>query len=116
MNRRIAILGCGKIGESLLGGLLSAKWREPSEVAATSRREERVGELRGHFGVDATLSNGDAVAGSGLVVIAVKPQDIEVLLGEVGPLLTPEQTVLSVAAAITTGAIEQNFSEPVPVV
>jgi pyrroline-5-carboxylate reductase len=116
MNRRIAILGCGKIGDSLLGGLLSAKWREPSEVSATCRREERVGELRGHFGVDATLSNSEAVGGAGLVVIAVKPQDIEALLGEVGPLLTAEQTVLSVAAAIRTSRIEARIAEPVPVV
>jgi pyrroline-5-carboxylate reductase len=116
MNRRIAILGCGKIGESLLGGLLSAKWREPAEVAATSRREERLGELRGHFGVEATLSNGEAVAGAGLVVIAVKPQDIEALLGEIGPLLTPEHTVLSVAAAIRTSRIEARITAPVPVV
>ena len=40
MNRRIAILGCGKIGESLLGGLLSAGWREPSEVVARYREED----------------------------------------------------------------------------
>jgi pyrroline-5-carboxylate reductase len=116
MNRRIAILGCGKIGESLLGGLLSADWRKPAEVAATCRREERLGELRGHFGVDATLSNGEAVAGAGLVVIAVKPQDIETLLGEVGPLITAEQTVLSVCAAIRTSRIEARIAEPVPVV
>ena len=116
MNRRIAILGCGKIGESLLGGLLSAGWRKPSEVAATCRREERVGELRGHFGVEATLSNAEAVAGAGLIVIAVKPQDIETLLGEVGPLITAEQTVLSVAAAIRTARIEARIAEPVPVV
>jgi pyrroline-5-carboxylate reductase len=116
MNRRIAILGCGKIGESLLGGLLSAGWREASEVVATCRREERIGELRGHFGVEATLSNGAAVTGAGLVVIAVKPQDIESLLGEVGPLLTAEQTVLSVAAAIRTSRIEARIADPVPVV
>ena len=116
MNRRIAILGCGKIGESLLGGLLSANWRRPSEVIATSRREERIGELRGHFGVEATLSNSEAVAGSGLIVIGVKPQDIESLLGEIGPLITAEQTVLSVAAAIRTSRIEARIAEPVPVV
>jgi pyrroline-5-carboxylate reductase len=116
MNRQVAILGCGKIGESLLGGLLSAEWRKPTEVVASVRREERVGELRGHFGVDVTLSNSDAVAGAGLVVVAVKPQDIETLLGEVGPLLTPEQTVLSVAAAIRTSRIEARIAEPVPVV
>ena len=116
MNRRIAILGCGKIGESLLGGLLSAGWREPSEVVATCRREDRIGELRGHFGVEATLSNGTAVTRAGLIVIAVKPQDIEALLGEIGPLLTDQQTVLSVAAAIRTSRIEARITDPVPVV
>jgi pyrroline-5-carboxylate reductase len=116
VNRRVAILGCGKIGESLLGGLLSAEWREPSEVVASSRREERVGELRSRFGVEATASNGEAVAGAGLVVISVKPQDIELLLGEIGPLLAPDQTVLSVAAAIRTARIEARIAEAVPVV
>ena len=35
--RKIAILGAGRIGESLISGLLSSEWRKPSEVAATSR-------------------------------------------------------------------------------
>ncbi len=116
MNRRVAILGCGKIGESLLGGLLSAGWRESSEVVASCRREERAGELRGHYGIEATLANGEAAAGAGLVVVAVKPQDIEALLGEIGPLLAPEQTVLSVAAAIRTARIEARIAAGVPVV
>jgi pyrroline-5-carboxylate reductase len=116
MNRRVAILGCGKIGEALLGGLLSAGWRESTEVVASCRREERIGELRGHFGIDATLTNGEAAAGAGLVVIAVKPQDMEVLLGEIGPLVSPEQTVLSVAAAIRTARIEARLADGVPVV
>ena len=116
MNRRVAILGCGKIGESLLGGLLSAGWRRPDEVVASCRREERIDELRGQFGVEATLANGEAAAGAGLVVIAVKPQDIEALLGEIGPLLSPEQTVLSVAAAIRTARIEARIAPGVPVV
>jgi pyrroline-5-carboxylate reductase len=116
MSRRVAILGCGKIGESLLAGLLSAKWREPSEVVASCRREERAGELRGHYGIEATLSNGEAAAGAGLVVIAVKPQDIEALLGEIGPTLSPDQTVISVAAAIPTSRIEARVAPGVPVV
>ena len=114
--RKIAVLGAGRIGESLISGLLSSGWREPSEVAATTRRAERVAELRERYGVDATLSNRDAAAGAALIVIAVKPQDIEGLLGEIGTLVLPEQTVLSVAAAIPTARIESRLSAGVPVV
>ena len=49
-------------------------------------------------------------------MIAVKPQDIEALLGEIGPLIQPEQTVLSIAAAIPTAAIERHLGSGVPVV
>jgi pyrroline-5-carboxylate reductase len=114
--RKIAILGAGRIGESLISGLLSSGWREPSEVAATARRAERVAELRERHGVEATLSNHDAVADASLVVIAVKPQDIEVLLDEIGSHVLPGQTVLSIAAAIPTSRIEARLSDSVPVV
>src|SRR5919198_2500218 len=116
MSRAIAILGAGKIGESLLAGLLSSGWRTPDEVVVTGRREERVREVEEQHGVRGTLSNAEAVAGAALVVIAVKPQDFDILLGEIGGLLTPEQTVLSVAAAIPTSAIESRIGAGVPVV
>ena len=115
-NRTIALLGAGKIGESLLAGLLSSGWRAPGEIVATGRREERIREVASRHGVRTTLSNAEAVAGAGLVVIAVKPQDFDTLLGEIGGLLTPEQTVLSVAAAIPTAAIESRIAPGVPVV
>src|SRR5437773_9189010 len=96
-SSRIAILGCGKIGEALVAGLLSSGWRKPEDVIVTGRRQERLDALVAAHGVAATLSNAEAVRGAALVVLAVKPQDFETLLGEIGPLLSPDQTVLSVA-------------------
>jgi pyrroline-5-carboxylate reductase len=116
MNERIAILGCGKIGEALVSGLLSSGWRDPGDIVVTARRQERADELRERHGIEATLSNADAVSGAGLVVVAVKPQDVDTLFEEIGAALTSEQTVLSVAAAIPTSAIERQIAAGVPVV
>src|SRR5213593_5024564 len=115
-NRKIAILGAGRIGESLLAGLLSSGWRKPGDIVVTGRREERLKELMEQHGVEGTLDNASAVADAGMIVIAVKPQDFDVLLGEIGGLITPEQTVLSVAAAIPTSQIEARLAPGVPVV
>ncbi|HXF98771.1 MAG TPA: pyrroline-5-carboxylate reductase [Gaiellaceae bacterium] len=115
-QRKVAILGAGRIGEALVAGLLSSGWREPHEIWATARRAERAAELRERYGIEATLSNREAVAGAALVVIAVKPQDIEGLLGEIGAFVLPEQTVLTVAAAIPTRHIESRLAPGVPVV
>jgi pyrroline-5-carboxylate reductase len=110
---RIAILGGGKIGESLLAGLRSSGW---TDVIVTTRREERAAELRERYGAEATTVNADAVRHADVIVIAVKPQDIDALLAELGQELTPRHTVLSVAAAIPTGVIERQIAADVPVV
>jgi pyrroline-5-carboxylate reductase len=111
--QRIAIIGGGRIGEALLAGLLSAGW---SDIVVTSRRPERVAELAERHGVDATTSNPEAVRGAAIVVIAVKPQDIDALLDDIGSVVAPEQTVISVAAAIRTARIEAKLADGVPVV
>ncbi len=113
MNGRVAILGCGKIGESLLAGLLTSG---STDIVATARREERAAELREQHGIEATLSNPEAVAGAGIVVLAVKPQDFDELLASVRGAVTKEQTVLSVAAAIPTAFIERRLGPEIPVV
>jgi pyrroline-5-carboxylate reductase len=114
--RKITILGAGRIGESLIAGLLSSDWRKPEEIFATTRRAERADELRERYGVSATLSNAEAAANAALVVISVKPQDLDALLGDVGGVLEPGQTVLTIAAAIPTAHIESRLSAGVPVV
>ena len=114
-ERRIAIIGAGKIGEALIAGLLSTGWRKPDEIVATVRREDRAQELTERHGIRATTSNPEAVNGAGLIVIAVKPQDFDGLLGEIGGILSPEQTVLSIAAAVPTSRIEERITEGVPV-
>jgi pyrroline-5-carboxylate reductase len=113
MESRVAILGCGKIGESLLAGLLSSG---TTDLVVTARRQERVAGLHERHGVEATLSNPEAAAGAGVVVLAVKPQDFEALLESIRETVSPGQTVLSVAAAIPTSFIERRLASGVPVV
>src|SRR5437764_13426405 len=110
---RIAILGAGRIGEALISGLVSSG---SSNIVATSRSETRANELHEKYGVEATTSNTDAVQGADIVVVAVKPQDIDALLAQIHDAVRPGQTVLTVAAAIPTAYIEARLPDGVPVV
>jgi pyrroline-5-carboxylate reductase len=115
-ERRVAIIGAGKIGEALIKGLVASGWRKPNEIVATDLHPEPLQALREACGIDTSDSNTEAVSGAGLVVIAVKPQDVRGLLQEIGGDLTSEQTVLSIAAAVRTAAIEAHLAGDVPVV
>ncbi|RFU42068.1 pyrroline-5-carboxylate reductase [Actinomadura logoneensis] len=110
----IAILGAGKMGEALLSGVLRAG-RRPAELRATARREERAALLRERYGVE-TISNREAAKTADVLVLAVKPQDMGALLDEIGPHVPAGALVVSMAAGITTGYVEDRLGDGVPVV
>jgi pyrroline-5-carboxylate reductase len=116
MSRRVAFLGGGKMGEALVSGLIRSGGRNADEIMVTARREERVRELAERHGVAATLSNPDAVDWAETVVLMVKPQDIEVLLGQVADHVTAEHLVVSFAAGVRTSFVEKHLAAGVPVV
>jgi len=110
----IAILGAGKLGEALISGMLRAGV-SPSGIIAAARRDDRAASLRDSYGIEVC----GAVEAAGLadtLVIAVKPQDMPALLEEIGPRISPDQLIISVAAGITTGFIEARLASGVAVV
>ncbi|MFP5069455.1 pyrroline-5-carboxylate reductase [Pseudonocardia nantongensis] len=111
---RIAVLGGGRIGEALLGGLIAAG-HEPGSLVFTEKLPARAEELSGSLGVPAEPV-ADAVRGAGTVVVAVKPQDVVALLGAVAPALEPGATVVSLCAGLPTSLFEGALPAGTPVV
>jgi pyrroline-5-carboxylate reductase len=110
----IAVLGAGKMGEALISGLLRAGV-SPAEVVAAARRDQRASQLRDGYGIEVAAA-ADAAGRAETLVITVKPQDMASLLDEIGPVTSPGQLVVSVAAGITTSFIEARLPGEVPVV
>ncbi len=110
----VAVLGAGKIGEALLSGLLQAG-RSADGLLFTERYPERSTELTKRYGVRAV----DVVDAAGLadvLVVAVKPQDIEPLLDELAPVLRPGTLVVSLCAGLPTALYDRRLPHDTPVV
>jgi pyrroline-5-carboxylate reductase len=112
----IAFLGAGQMAEALIRGVLRADLVEPRELMATARRPGRLDFLGRELSIKTSLDNREAVTFGRVVVLAVKPQDVPGLLGQVGPLIGPEQILVSVAAGVPIARIERELSGPAPVV
>jgi pyrroline-5-carboxylate reductase len=115
-EKRVAFLGTGKMGEALVSGLIRAGGRSPGEIMVTARREERARELSERHGVASSLSNQEAASWAPTLILAVKPQDMEDLLDQVGSAVAEEHLVISFAAGIRTSFIEHRLTARVPVV
>ncbi|SDP86982.1 pyrroline-5-carboxylate reductase [Actinopolyspora xinjiangensis] len=110
----IAVLGAGKIGESLLSGLINAGY-SPEDLLFTERYQQRADELSERYGVrGADLP--DAVRRADVLVVSVKPQDIEALLDETAEIVTPDKLVVTLCAGLPTSMFERRFAAGTPVV
>jgi pyrroline-5-carboxylate reductase len=112
----VVFLGAGQMAEALIRGVLNAKLLTPAELTATDVRPERLDELRVALGIRTALGSQTALTQGRIVVIAVKPQDVASLLAEVGPLIRPEQILVSIAAGVTISTLESRLPGPIPVV
>ncbi|MGI8881261.1 MAG: pyrroline-5-carboxylate reductase [Jatrophihabitans sp.] len=110
----VAVLGCGKIGEALLAGLLRDA-RTTDQLVVVEKSAERAAYLAGTHGVDA-VDVATAAARAQTLLLAVKPQDIDPLLTELREHVTPEHVVVSVAAGVPTSRIEAALPDGIAVV
>jgi pyrroline-5-carboxylate reductase len=115
-GREVAFLGGGRMGEALVSGLIRSGGRTADEIVVTCRRDERALELKERYGVTATLSNPEAVDWAETLVLMVKPQDMETLLGQIAGSVHPGQTVITFAAGIRTSFVERHLPAGIPVV
>lgn len=118
---RVLVVGCGKMGEAIVGGWLSEKVYDPSDflvVTATSATGDR---LSATYGLPCTTSLFDCPCAPEMVLLAVKPQVMDAVLqqlkksvwfDEVGA----ETVFVSIAAGLSTDRLCKGLGKEVPVV
>jgi pyrroline-5-carboxylate reductase len=96
----LAIVGGGRMGEALLGGLLAAG-RPAESLAVVEPLAERRAALRESF---ADVQVGEEPAKAAAAVIAVKPHDVAAATS--AAVAAGAERILSIAAGVTIAALE----------
>lgn len=119
--KRIAIIGTGSMGSAILSGLLKSGFN-PDHVSVSTKSTASAERLTDELGVlSFAMENGEdanqmAVAGANVVLIAVKPAYVLETLRDIVDSLDDNALVISVAAGITTKAMENILPDDVGVV
>lgn len=113
----MAIIGTGKMGGAILDGVLQPGVNAQS-LRVTTQSDQSAELLRSRGLTAASLdvepeANAWAVAGAKIVIIAVKPARVIDAITSVSHVLDKDAVVVSVAAGITTEAMEKVTSNPV---
>lgn len=113
---RVAVIGAGEMGQTLIGGWLDADAVAAESIFATTGHRERIAAVRERFGIEGAVDNRRAAEFGDIVLLAVKPQTADHVLQEIGDLLHPGQILVSILASVSTSYIEDRVPAEVPVV
>ncbi len=115
-EKKLAVLGAGKLGGILLRAYLKQELFSPKRVTATVAHAEKAVALSKELGVPVKTENRKTVSGADIVLLCVKPKVMAEVLQEIAPELGEETLLISVAASVPTSYIEQHVNGKVPVV
>lgn len=104
------------MAEALIRGLTTSGKVDVREIVVSSRRSERAQQVAARYGVQAAPDNASCVQGASIVLLAVKPQVLKSVLAGSAPAIPSQALVVSIAAGITTAAIEAQVGERARVV
>jgi pyrroline-5-carboxylate reductase len=102
---KIAFIGGGNMGEAIIGALLKKKLCKHSDISASDIVEDRRNYLKKKYGIAVTDNNKEAVSEKNIIVLAIKPQQMNDALAGLNGVLKADQLVLSIAAGVTIESI-----------
>jgi pyrroline-5-carboxylate reductase len=115
-TKTLGFVGAGNMAEALVKGLLHAKVVPPEGIIVSDVKTDRLAHFTQEHGVRTTQDNHELVRASDVIVLSVKPQVIDKVLGLFGGDIKTTQLVISVAAGVPVSAIEARLPEGTHVV
>lgn len=104
------------MGEALVKGIVASKTLTPSQIIISDARTDRLAQLQEKYKVKTATSNTGAVDSSDVVILAVKPQQLDSVLEEIANSFSNKHVVVSIAAGVSTERILQKVKKDISLV
>lgn len=113
---RIGIIGAGQMGGALAQGLLEKRVVTSDDLFLSDLKPERLDELKQQLNVNTTTQNGQLVENSEVIIVAIKPQHLKGLLGELKNLTISGKVFVSIVAGAKISLYEDFLGENIKIV
>jgi pyrroline-5-carboxylate reductase len=113
MGKRIAIIGGGNLGTAIAEGLLKSKFSRASELVVTKRNTATLKILK-EKGIETTSDNAAAVKKSEVIILAIKPFQVDEVLSSIKKELTSDKILISVVTGVLISEMENVVKKTIP--
>ena len=112
MFGKVAFIGAGNMAEAMIKGLLSSGFADAKDIYVTNKSDKnKLETLKTQWGVNVSSEKRHVIENAKIVVLGVKPQDMEGALREMKGLITQEQLVISTAAGLSHDWFEKHLGK-----
>jgi len=115
-NSNICFIGCGNMGQSLIGGLI-ANGHDPTAIHGADPDAVKRDLLKRKYGIQVYQDNIDAVVNTEIVILAVKPQALLQTLAGISDIIrSSSPLIISIAAGIRLATLEAALGDTLPII
>lgn len=110
----IAIIGGGNLGTAITEGLVKSKFCKPENITITKRNISTLKNWK-LKGINISSDNNAAVKNSNLVILAVKPFQVEAVIEGFRKSITNKQIIVSVITGVSLADLKTMIKKDLPV-
>jgi len=103
----LGIIGLGQMGSAIAGGLASSGLKNEFQIFGSTRGTDSAKEAAKDLGIRCGTDNSDVVKSADIIILAIKPHQVEKTLKSVASQLKPNQLLISICASITTEQLDE---------
>ncbi|MBM6617029.1 pyrroline-5-carboxylate reductase [Bacillus suaedaesalsae] len=116
MNKRVGFIGCGKMAQAMIAGMIKSEILLQNEMIASAKTSNTITEVQKKYGIQITESNIEVAQFSTYLFLAVKPTLYSEIIKEIKDFVVDDTIIITIAAGIDLAFIEEQFGKKVKVV
>ena len=116
MVHKIGFIGCGKMAQAIIGGILKNGLFMEEEILCSARTEKTLYNVENKYGVSTTKSNKEVAKNAKVVFLAIPPSHHQRVIEEIKAVISEQSIIVTIAAGITLSEVEKYFDQRVKVV
>jgi pyrroline-5-carboxylate reductase len=116
MDKKIGFIGCGNMGQAMMGGIINSKLVTPENLIVSDKNEKSLNYVSEKYGIGTTTDNKEISAAVDILVLAVKPNIYAPVINEIKDIVKQDTIIVSIAAGKTISDIENSFGRKIKLV
>ncbi|WP_050697363.1 pyrroline-5-carboxylate reductase [Anaeromassilibacillus senegalensis] len=116
MDKKIGFIGCGNMGQAMIGGIIRSGLVRPEQVYVSDPSAKNLEIVHNTYGIHITQDNCIPAKMSDILVLSVKPYLYADVIEEIKDTVKPGVVIVMIAAGQTITANEARFGREIKLV